>query len=153
MNWRLKEKAPESFFKKFPEYSPQVLQLLFDRGLKTQKEIDEFFNPDYKEDLHDPFLMRGMKEAVERIITARSSGEKIAIFGDYDADGVCGAVILKTIFEALGLNLAGIYLPDRDKEGYGLNQKIVRELAKNEVKLIVAVDCGVSDFEESVESI
>ncbi len=148
MNWRLKEKAPESFFKKFPEYSPQVLQLLFDRGLKTQKEIDEFFNPDYKEDLHDPFLMRGMKEAVERIITARSSGEKIAIFGDYDADGVCGAVILKTIFEALGLNLAGIYLPDRDKEGYGLNQKIVRELAKNEVKLIVAVDCGVSDFEE-----
>lgn len=148
MNWHLKEKAPESFFKKFPEYSSQILQLLFDRGLKTQKEIDEFFNPDYQEDLHNPFLMLGMAEAVERTIEARKNGEKTAIFGDYDADGVCGAVILKTIFEALGMNLAGIYLPDRDKEGYGLNQKIVRELAESGVKLIVAVDCGVSDFEE-----
>ena len=148
MKWRLKEKAPESFFKKFPEYSPQILQLLFDRGLKTQEEIDEFFSPDYKDDLHDPFLMKGMAEAVERIIKARKSGEKIAVFGDYDADGVCGAVILKTVFEALGLNLTGIYLPSRDKEGYGLNLKIIEELAKNGVKLIVTVDCGVSDLEE-----
>lgn len=146
--WRLKEKAPESFFKKFPEYSETVSQLLFSRGLKSQEEIDEFFSPDYDEDLHDPFLMRGMKETVERVIQAQTSQEKVAVFGDYDADGVCGAVILKTIFEALGLNLVAIYLPDRDKEGYGLNLEAVKKMAEQGIKLVVAVDCGVSDFEE-----
>jgi len=97
LNWHLKSKAPEEFIKKFPEYNPLILQLLYSRGLKNQKQIDEFFNPDYGEDLHDPFLMLGMREAVKRISKAIKNHEKTAIFGDYDADGVCGAVILKTI--------------------------------------------------------
>ena len=70
MKWHIKPKAPEEFIKKFPEYPPMVLQLLYDRGLDTQGKIDEFFNPDYSQDLHDPFLMLGMKEAVECIVKA-----------------------------------------------------------------------------------
>jgi len=148
MIWHFKPKAPEEFVKKFPEYSPLVLQLLWDRGLISQKAIDEFFNPDYEGDLHDPFLMLGMKKAVKRILKAIKKQEKIFIFGDYDADGVCGAVILKTAFEALGANLGGVEIPDRIAEGYGLNLEVVRKIAKQQAKLIITVDCGITDFEE-----
>jgi len=149
VNWRLKPKAPEEFIRQFPEYQPLILQLLYNRGLKTQKAIDEFFNPDYGEDLHDPFLMLGIKEAVKRISKAIEKREKIAIFGDYDADGVCGAVILKTVLDELGANLeGGIYIPDRIIEGYGLNIEAIKKLAEQKVKLIITVDCGISDFKE-----
>lgn len=149
MNWRLKPKTPAEFVNQFPEYQLIVLQLLYNRGLKTQAEIDEFFNPDYEQDLHDPFLMLGVKEAVKRISKAIKNKEKMAIFGDYDADGVCGAVILKTTLEKLGANLSGgVYIPDRILEGYGLNIEAIKKLASQNVKLILTVDCGISDFEE-----
>jgi len=145
--WKIKEKVPEEFIKQFPEYSPIVLQLLFDRGLKNQKQIDEFFNPDY-EDLHDPLLMLGVKKAVDRIAKAIKRKAKIAIFGDYDADGVCGAVILKTVLDALGANLDHIYIPNRLIEGYGLNDEAIKKVAAAGVKLIITVDCGITDFDE-----
>ncbi|MFH0852643.1 MAG: single-stranded-DNA-specific exonuclease RecJ [bacterium] len=149
MNWSLKPKAPKEFIKQFPEYHPLVLQLLYNRGLKTQKAIDEFFNPDYEEDLHDPFLMLGMEKAVKRILKAIKKQEKIAIFGDYDADGICGTVILKTVLDALGANLSGgIYIPDRKIEGYGLNIGAVQKLGEQKVQLIITIDCGSSDFKE-----
>ncbi len=149
MNWHLKEKPPDEFINQFPEYEPIILQLLYSRGLKDQKAIDEFFNPDYEEDLHDPFLMLGMEKAAKRIFKAIEKQESIAIFGDYDADGVCGAVILKTVLEALGANLSGgIYIPDRKVEGYGLNISAIKKIAEQKVKLVLTVDCGTSDFEE-----
>jgi single-stranded-DNA-specific exonuclease len=149
MQWHLKPKAPDEFVRQFPEYRPVVLQLLYNRGLTTQKQIDEFFNPDYIEDLHDPFLMLGMEEAVKRIFKAIKKQEKIAIFGDYDADGVCGAVILKTVLEKLGGNISGgVYIPDRKIEGYGLNNEAIKKLGEQKVNLILTVDCGISDFEE-----
>ena len=122
MKWHFKPKAPEEFIKKFPEYPPLVLQLLYDRGLDTQKKIDEFFNPDYMGDLHDPFLMLGMKDAVERIMKAIEAKEKIVVFADYDCDGVCGGVILESVLKILGANLGNIYIPDRHVEGFGLNE-------------------------------
>ncbi len=149
MIWKIKPKIPDGFIKKFPEYQPIVLQLLYNRGLITQEQIDEFFNPDYGEDLHDPFLMLGMKQAVKRIFEAIKKQEKVAIFGDYDADGVCGTVILKTILEELGANLGGgVYIPDRKVEGHGLNIGAVKKLGGEEVNLILTVDCGISDFKE-----
>ncbi|MBI4709109.1 MAG: single-stranded-DNA-specific exonuclease RecJ [Candidatus Portnoybacteria bacterium] len=148
MNWLLKPKAPKEFIGQFPEYSPMVLQLLYSRGLKTQKEIDEFFNPDYKEDLHDPFLMLGVKEAVKRILKAVKKQEKITIFGDYDADGVCGALILKSTLEALGACLGEVQIPDRINDGYGLNSTAIKKIAKENTKLIVTVDCGITDVAE-----
>ncbi len=148
MRWNIKPKAPKEFIEKFPEYPPLVLQLLYDRGLKTQAEIDEFFNPDYSEDLHDPFLMLGMKEAVKRIKKAIKKQEKIIVFADYDCDGVCAGVILEASLRALGANLGPIYIPDRHKEGFGLNKKAVEEIKGSGADLIITVDCGVANHEE-----
>jgi len=152
--WKVNENPPKEFLEQFPEYSKLTLQLLWDRGLRTQKEIDEFFNPDYDEDLHDPFLMKGMKKAVARILKAAKNKEKITVFGDYDADGVCGMAILSETFKTLGSD-PGIYIPDRNKEGYGLNLKAVEEIASKNNKpacrqagLIITIDCGITDFEE-----
>ncbi len=149
MIWKLKEQAPEKFINSFPEYPSAVLNLLYHRGLKTQAQVDEFFNPDYEGDLHDPFLMLGIKEAVKRIKKAIAKQEQIAIFGDYDADGVCGSVILKTILEKLGANLrGGVSIPNRLKEGYGLNSDAIKKSIANGAKVIITVDCGISSITE-----
>jgi len=149
MVWQIKPKIPDEFIKQFPEYQPIVLQLLYSRGLRTQQQIEEFFNPDFDQDLHDPFLMLGVRQAVRRIGQAIKKREKIAIFGDYDCDGVCGAVILKTILEELGADLSGgVYIPDRIIEGYGLNIPAIRKLADQKTDLILTVDCGISDVAE-----
>lgn len=148
MVWRFKEKAEAGFSKRFPEFSEIILQLLWDRGLKTQAQIDEFFNPDYEQDLHNPFLMLGVEKAVRRIFRAIKKKEPMAIFGDYDADGVCGAVILETALRDLGATDIKVYIPDRYKEGYGLNKPALENLAKKGAKLILTVDCGISDWEE-----
>jgi len=149
MIWKLKEQAPEKFINSFPEYPLAVLNLLYHRGLKTQVQVDEFFNPDYEGDLHNPFLMLGMKEAVRRIKKAIASQEQIAIFGDYDADGVCGSVVLKTILEKLGANTTGgVFIPNRLKEGYGLSEVSIKKTIADGTKLIITVDCGISSIEE-----
>jgi len=151
MLWNLKPVAPQEFIDRFPEYLPAVLTLLYHRGLKKQAQIDEFFNPDYEGDLHDPFLMLGIKEAVKRIKEAIEKQEQIAIFGDYDADGVCGSVVLKTVLEKLGANTAGgVFIPNRLKEGYGLSATAIEKTIKGGTKIIITVDCGISSIEEIV---
>lgn len=146
MIWQLKPSAPKEFIAQFPEYNPVVLELLSRRGINTQEKIDEFFNPDYEGDLHDPFLMLGMAEAVKRITKAIEKKEKIAIFGDYDADGVCGAVLLQATLAELGADISGgIYVPDRVKDGYGLNQEAIKKMKEEGVGLMLTVDCGISE--------
>lgn len=145
--WKINKKAPKEFLEKFPEHSKSTLQLLWDRGLRTQKTIDEFFSPDYDEDLHDPFLLKGVKKTIERIQEAAKKQEKTAIFADYDADGICGAVLLTEILKSKGIH-PQIYIPDRNKEGYGLNLKAIEEIAKKGVSLVMTIDCGITDFEE-----
>ncbi|MFZ5559615.1 MAG: single-stranded-DNA-specific exonuclease RecJ [Patescibacteria group bacterium] len=145
--WKINKKAPKEFLEKFPEYSKLTLQLLWDRGLKTQKAIDEFFNPDYDQDLHDPFLLKDINKTIKRIQEAAKKQEKVAIFADYDADGICGAVLLNEILKSVEI-YPEIYIPDRNKEGYGLNFKAIEEIAKKRVGLIMTIDCGVTDFEE-----
>ena len=148
MRWLIKPTAPKNYTEKFPEYSPLILQLLYNRDLKTQQTIDEFFNPDYGDDLHDPFLMKGVKEAVKRLQKAIEKKEKILVYGDYDADGIGGTVVLESTLKALGAKDISIYIPDRSREGYGLNQEAVEKISKDKVDLIVTVDCGISNFEE-----
>ena len=145
--WKINTPVPKEFLEKFPEYSRLTLQLLWDRNLKTQKAIDEFFNPDYDEDLHNPFLLKDIKKALKRIEIASKKKEKVAIFADYDADGICGAVLLHEILDVYKIT-PEVYIPDRNKEGYGLNFKAIEEIAKKGVKLILTIDCGVSDFKE-----
>lgn len=145
--WKINKKAPKEFLEKFPEFSKLTLQLLWDRGLKTQKAIDEFFSPDYDQDLHDPFLLKGVKKAIKRIEKASKNNEKVAIFADYDADGICGGVILHEILEVFKIK-SEVYIPDRNVEGYGLNLKAIEQIAKKDTKLILTVDCGITDIEE-----
>lgn len=145
--WKVNKKAPKSFLNKFPEYSKITLQLLWDRGLRTQKAIDEFFNPDYNEDLHDPFLLKDVRKTIKRIEEASKKREKVAIFADYDADGVCGATILNEILKIFKIK-PDIYIPDRNREGYGLNLDSIKEIANKGIGLVLTIDCGVTDLEE-----
>ncbi|MFA6098579.1 MAG: single-stranded-DNA-specific exonuclease RecJ [Patescibacteria group bacterium] len=145
--WQIAKPIPEEIKSKFPEISPVVLQLLFNRGLKSQGSIDEFLNPDYGQDIHDPFLFKDMPKAVKRIFQAIQNKEKITVHGDYDADGVCATVTLVTTLKALGGEV-NVYIPHRMSEGYGMNLKTVNELAKNGTQLIITVDCGIANVEE-----
>ena len=156
--WLINDKYPENFAKEFPELSPIVLQLLWDRKICDQTLIDEFFNPDYNEDIHDPKLLKDMERAVARIFEALLGEEIITVYGDYDVDGVTSSVIMvstlvelksaiKKISKKEAEKFIGIYIPDRELEGYGLNEKAIREINKRKTDLIVTVDCGVSSFD------
>ena len=145
--WKINKKALEKFLEKFPEFSKLTLQLLWDRKLTTQKVIDEFFSPDYEQDLHNPFLLKDVKKTIKRIEKASKNNEKVAIFADYDADGICGGIILYEILAVYGIK-PEVYIPDRNTEGYGLNLKAVEQIAQQGIKLILTVDCGITDVEE-----
>ncbi|MEX0916837.1 MAG: single-stranded-DNA-specific exonuclease RecJ, partial [Candidatus Spechtbacterales bacterium] len=141
-DWVVSKKAPKAFFEQYPEYHPLVAQILWKRGVRSQKEVDAFFNPDYETDTHDPFLLSGMEEAVEVIGSALESDEHILIYGDYDADGVCASTVLAETLQSLGGRKISVYIPHRQDEGYGLNDDAVRKAAADGVNLIVTVDCG-----------
>lgn len=145
--WKINKKASKEFLEKFPEFSKLTLQLLWDRGLKTQKAIDEFFSPDYDQDLHDPFLLKDIKKTIKRLEMAEKNNEKVAIFADYDADGICGGIMLHEILEVYNIK-PEVYIPDRNIEGYGLNLNAIENIAKKDIKLILTVDCGITDVKE-----
>ncbi len=136
--WRLKERFSENLEE----------QLLFSRGIKTVEEKNKFFNPDYAKDLHDPFLMLDMDRAAERILEAVKKNQRTVIFGDYDADGVCGSAIFYDFFKKIGYDNFKIHIPDRSKDGYGLTIKAVDEFKNSGTDLIITVDCGITDRED-----
>ncbi len=146
--WELLPEISQDFKNEFPEIHPVILQLLHNRGISTQEKIDEFLNPDYGQYQHDPFLFNDMKKAVDRIYQALENQEKIAIYGDYDADGVTSTALLYTALSDLGFEDIEVYIPYRMTEGYGMNEKAVKELAKQGRKLIITVDCGIANKEE-----
>lgn len=149
--WQAAEKFPEEFKKSFPEMDDIVLQLLWNRNLKTQKEIDEFFNPDYGADVHSPFLFKDMEKAVARIKKAVEYKEKVLVYGDYDADGVCASTILYETIKKMGI-IPDVFLPHRETDGYGLNMKRVEEFASDGTKIIITCDCGISNAPEVARS-
>ncbi|MFA5076474.1 MAG: single-stranded-DNA-specific exonuclease RecJ [Patescibacteria group bacterium] len=157
-NWQVAPVAPTEIKAKFPELSPVVLQLLYNRGLDSQEKVDEFLNPDYEQDLHDPFLFKDMKKAVKRIMAAVKKGEKILVHGDYDADGVSSSAVMTSVLqkliekfrpeEAIHELPLQIYIPHREKEGYGLNVEAVKGFIKDKINLIITVDCGIANAAE-----
>ena len=114
-------------------------ELLQIRGLSKK-----FVHPAYEE-LFDGFLMPGMKEAVERILRAAESGEKVVIYGDYDVDGVTAATVMEEALKMAGCEIKKILLPDRFRDGYGMNMGMVDEIGG--ATLVVTVDCGSSNLE------
>lgn len=128
--------------------SPILCQLLFNRHIDPEA-VQAFLSPLWEE-VHDSFLFRQMPQAVEWVFVALEANETIVVHGDYDADGVCGSALListlSEIRDALGsTSRIESYIPHREKEGYGLSEATVKKLAEAGVKLIVTVDCGISN--------
>ena len=128
-----------------PGLPPIVASLLPARGVDTPEKAEAFLHPDESQ-LNDPLRMQNMARAVALIRRAIDAGEKIAVYGDYDCDGVCASVILLEALQTLGAK-ADIYIPSRKDEGYGLNCDAVRRLAESHQTLIT-VDCGITSVEE-----
>jgi single-stranded-DNA-specific exonuclease len=146
--WQVLDPAPQSFYDEHPELPRAALNLLYHRNIKTQEQIDEFLNPDYSTDIHDPFLFKDMNIAIERINEAIKKQENIVIHGDYDADGVSASVILASTLKHLGAEHVDVFLPHRETDGYGLNNNTIQKLSDEKTNLIITCDCGVSNVEE-----
>lgn len=127
---------------------PLTRLLLTNRGITDPSAQERFLFPDYARDIRDPFGILNMEKAVGRILSAMEKGERIAIYGDYDCDGIPGSVVLHDLFRKSGYANFTNYIPHRHVEGYGLNARAIETLAKDGVGLIVTVDCGITDVEE-----
>lgn len=125
---------------------PLTARLLSSRGLLTPQEAQAYLNP-HPDQLHDPFLMKDMERAVERIIHALNHKEPMVIYADYDADGTTGTAVLLMVLENLGAR-PSFYIPHRVKEGYGLNGEAIRKIAAEGTKLLITVDCGITSLQE-----
>lgn len=146
--WIVATTTPPSFFAEHPELPTIAAQLLWNRGIRTAEKIDEFLNPDYLSDLHDPFLFNDMGKAVGIINETIKNNKRIVVHGDYDADGVCAAAIIVTALKKLGAKNIGVFIPHRENDGYGLNNKTVELLHNENTELIITCDCGIANTEE-----
>ncbi len=140
----IEEKEVERISHKY-NINKLLASIILNRKIK-EKDIEVFLNPTRK-NFHNPFLMPDMNIAVERIIEAISNKEKIIIYGDYDVDGITSITVLKSFLEDRGIQV-NQYIPNRLKEGYGLNKKAIDEIVKNKYNLMITVDCGISAIEE-----
>ena len=144
--WITSPLIPPNISRQMPDVSPFLRQLLYNRGIESNEAALAYISGDSPTN-PDPFQMLGMHEAVEVLHDAIQSGQKIAIYGDYDADGVTSSAILYEFLAQLGLD-ARVYIPNRFDEGYGLNLEAIEQLADEGVKLLITVDCGISSVAE-----
>lgn len=126
--------------------SPILSKLLIQRGIHTFEEARRFFRPDFA-NLHDPFLMADMEKAVTRLTEAIQENEKILIYGDYDVDGTTSVSLVYKFLKKFYSNV-DFYIPDRYLEGYGISIQGIDYALKNDVKLIIALDCGIKAIEK-----
>ena len=146
--WQIYETDLESVEKLKEEYKLNTLlaTILVNRGITNKEEIQKFLKPT-RNDFYDPFLIKDMDIAVERIIKAIKDKEKVIIYGDYDVDGITSITVLKKFLKDVGLDVS-YYIPNRLTEGYGLNKTAVEEIAKEGYSLMITVDCGITSVEE-----
>lgn len=150
-NWKIKERRNEADAESkinLPVGGAIIAQLLANRGIVGQEKLDEFFDCNYEKNILDPFLFSDMEKAMERMAEAREKKETIAIFGDYDADGVTASALLYEAMTALGFEKIVLYIPDRQTEGYGMNEAALDYLKEKGVNLVVTVDCGIANISE-----
>lgn len=146
--WTLKHKGKvkESDLSKKMNVSPEISQILNNRGINDEKDAEIFMNPSL-EYLRDPFLMKDMKKATDRIKKAIENKERIYIYGDYDVDGVSSTSILYIYFKSIGFPVK-YYIPNRLEEGYGINEDAVKKISNDGCDLIITVDCGITSVKE-----
>lgn len=146
--YALRETIPTDVSENLKQYDELVRQLLHARGLSDADSAEKFLNPNYDLHLHDPYLLKDMEKAVKRILKAIEKNEMIGIFSDYDADGIPGGVVLHDFFKKIGYTNFVNYIPMRNEEGFGLNVSAIENLVSQGVKLIITIDCGITDIEE-----
>ena len=122
-----------------------VARLLCLRGLGDPERAERFLNPSL-DHFHDPFLLADMERAVARLERALANGERIAVHGDYDVDGITSTVILRRALEMLGGKVVH-FIPERLRDGYGLQPAAIDRLHADQVDVIVSVDCGIRGTE------
>ncbi len=142
--WRLRD--PYAHHNGIPRFPPIVATVLAARGITTRQQAEHFYRPHLLPD-HDPLLLPGMKDALVRVEHAIRDGELIALFGDFDVDGVTSIAILTEGLAPLGAATTP-YIPDRFTEGYGLNFDAIRRLAAAGATLLITADCGISSVPE-----
>ena len=145
--WRINQYEKEKAATLFKELKihPTLCAILLKRGIETFEQAKAFFRPQLT-DLHDPFLMKDMQKAVDRILQAFSDGEKILVFGDYDVDGTTA---VSCMYQFLKKHHAQteFYIPHRYREGYGISKKGIDFAFENNYTLIVSLDCGIKSVE------
>ncbi len=147
-NYVLRDQIPEKIRKELKAYNPLVQELLYFRGIENVDEAERFLNPNYETHIHDPYILKDMDKAVERIVSAILKEELIAIYSDYDADGIPGAVVLNDFFKKINYKNVITYIPLRNEEGFGLNHDAIDNIISQGAKLLITIDCGVSDLDE-----
>jgi single-stranded-DNA-specific exonuclease len=143
--WEIAPRAPETHFAKFPDIPPLIVQILYNRGFTNPDEVSDFLTHQWVQD--DPLLMKGMPGAVMRLSRAIVEQEPIAVYGDYDADGVTATALMVNVLTTLGARVQP-YIPHRFDEGYGLNNEALAELAERGIRVVLTVDCGIRSADE-----
>ncbi len=145
--WNVLPPAPGQYLANTPGFSPLIVQLLYNRGLTEPSQVNSFLTAD-KRLSGDPWLLPDMHQAVARVYRALLSGENVAIYGDFDADGITGTALLVQGLTALG-GKATPYIPHRLNEGHGLRTAALEDLYQQGISLVITVDCGVTGLTEA----
>jgi single-stranded-DNA-specific exonuclease len=145
--WQIAPRVTSLVLARFAErqLNPLIIQVLYNRGITNPEQADAFLSPDAL--MGNPFQLAGMHQAVDRIRRAIRAGEAIAVYGDFDVDGVTATVLLVQTLAALGAKVKP-YIPHRIDEGYGLNKEALQQLKEQGVRVVVTVDCGVRSLDE-----
>ena len=146
--WKIKETDEQEVaaLQEALDVHPIICRLLVQQGINTPKLVESFFNPKLR-DLHDPFLMKDMAKAVDRLHNAIDNNQSILVYGDYDVDGTTSVALLYNFLERRHSKI-GFYIPDRYREGYGLSFEGIDAAAENGYELIITVDCGIKAVEQ-----
>ena len=145
--WNIAPRIDPDTEQALSRYPGLVRQVLYNRGITGSEQADAFFNPQALP-VSAAYRMKGMRAAVERILKAKEKDEKVAIYGDYDVDGVTASVLLVEALEMLGIQAAP-YIPHRFEEGYGINTDALDKLRQEGYSLVLSVDCGVRSIAEA----
>jgi len=143
--WRLASPVGEEQRARFPDLPPLIVQMLYNREVRAPEQVAEFLGGQFT--TGNPFRMKGMSEAVTLLRRAVDRGEQIAVYGDFDTDGVTATVLLVEVLSALGARVEP-YIPHRVDEGYGLHLEALRTLYRRGVRVVVTVDCGIRSTDE-----
>ncbi len=147
--WVLKKEADSEVIERLAsalDVSKTLANLLGQRGTETFEQAKQFFRPSL-EQLHDPFLMKDMDKAVNRITQAFNNGEKVVVYGDYDVDGTTAVALVYSFLKQIHRKLE-FYIPDRYEEGYGISYKGIDHAISNGIKLMITLDCGIKAVEK-----